>query len=173
MLNSEETTALLLSERLALTAYLATITRDYQMAEDVYQDVCVKAIVRHEPFESQAHLRNWARASGRNRAVDILRARDGRYEGLNEELLSVLADVWPAAPADGWRHRREALTRCMAQLSLNNREILKLRYFEGRSGRDVAEMLGRKVETVYQALARIHKTLGECIRLRLAAEGDG
>jgi len=173
MLSPEETTALLLSERLALTAYLATVTRDYQMAEDVYQDVCVKAIVRHEPFESQAHLRNWARASGRNRAVDILRVRDGRYEGLSEDLLSALADAWPCVPADGWGRRREALARCMAELTPNGREILKLRYFEGRSGRDVAELLGRKVETVYQALARIHKALGECIRLRLAAEGDG
>jgi hypothetical protein len=27
--------------------------------------------------------------------------------------------------------------------------------------------MGRKIETVYQALARLHKTLGECVRTRL------
>jgi len=172
MLTAKETTTLLLSERLALTAYLATVARDYQIAEDVYQDVCVKAIVRREPFESAAHLRNWARAAGRNRAIDLLRARDGRYEGLDEDVLAALADAWPDPAADGWGRRREALARCMAELTPNNREILKLRYFEGRSGREVAEALGRKVETVYQALARIHKTLGACISLRLAAEGN-
>jgi hypothetical protein len=26
--------------------------------------------------------------------------------------------------------------------------------------------MGRKIETVYQALARLHKTLGDCIRAR-------
>jgi len=172
MLTAAETTTQLLSERLALTAYLATVARDYQIAEDVYQDVCVKAIVRREPFESAAHLRNWARAAGRNRAIDLLRARHGRYEGLDEDVLAALADAWPDPAADGWSRRREALARCMTELTPNNREILKLRYFEGRSGREVAEALGRKVETVYQALARIHKALGQCISLRLAAEGD-
>ena len=172
MLSPEEATVVLLRERLALTAYVATVARDYQLAEDVYQDVCVKAIVRREPFESSAHLLNWARTAGRNRAIDLLRARDGRYEGLSEDLLAALAAAWPEAPADGWRGRHEALARCMGELTPNNRQILQLRYFEGRSGRDVAELLGRKLETVYQALARIHKALGECIRLRLATEGD-
>jgi hypothetical protein len=27
--------------------------------------------------------------------------------------------------------------------------------------------MGRKIETVYQALARLHKNLGDCIRTRL------
>ena len=34
----------------------------------------------------------------------------------------------------------------------------------------VAEVLGRKVETVYKALSRIHSTLGECVRRRIREE---
>jgi hypothetical protein len=26
--------------------------------------------------------------------------------------------------------------------------------------------MGRKIETIYQALARLHKTLGDCIRMQ-------
>lgn len=56
MLTAEETTTLLPSERLALTAHLATVTRDHQIAEDVHQGVRVQAIVHREPLRSDPIL---------------------------------------------------------------------------------------------------------------------
>ena len=164
---------MLLRERLAVTAFVATVTRNYHLAEDVFQDVCVKAIGREQGFESAAHLLNWARLAGRNRAIDLLRVRDGKYEGLSAEVLDKLSSVWPESRAANLREKHEALRHCLEELTPNNREILRLRYFEGRSGIDVAQVLGRKLATVYQALARIHKQLGECIRMRmLVLEGE-
>jgi hypothetical protein len=32
--------------------------------------------------------------------------------------------------------------------------------------------MGRKIETVYQALARLHKTLGDCVRSRIQNEAS-
>lgn len=173
MLSKEEITAVLLAERLSVTAFVSTITRNYHLAEDVFQDVCVKAIGREEEFESALHLLNWAHLVGRNRAIDLLRARDGKYSGLSAEVLDALAVRWPVDQAGRLRQQSEALRQCLEKLTPNNQEILRLRYFEGRSGGDVARQLGRKLETVYQALARIHKTLASCVQQRLSvAEGD-
>ncbi|WP_437230936.1 RNA polymerase sigma factor [Planctomicrobium sp. SH661] len=172
MLSNEEVAAKLLSERLAMTAFIATMTRNYHMAEDVFQDVCVKAIGREEEFESLDHLVNWAHMVGRNRAIDLMRARDGKYLGLSSDVLDALSQIWPKDRAASLREKQEALQLCMEQLTQNNREILRLRYFEGRSGGDVARFLNRKLETVYQALARIHKSLGECVRKRMLVEGE-
>lgn len=119
-------------------------------------------------FESASHLVNWARLTGKNRAIDILRARDGRYLGLSEEMLALLSDEWPDITRAAAVH--EALDNCLMQITPNNRELLRLRYFEQRNCADVAAILGRKIETVYQALARLHKTLGNCIRKRLQTE---
>lgn len=168
MLSGEDIAAALLGHRLPLTAYIASVTRDFHLAEDIFQEVCVKAVGRAEEFESARHALNWARVAGRNRAVDALRARDGRYEGLSEELLSTLAEEWPGAESSDAMH--EALANCLEQLTPYNRDLLRLRYFERRSGADVASLLGRKLETVYQALARIHKTLGDCVQRRLEPE---
>ncbi|MBM3969075.1 MAG: sigma-70 family RNA polymerase sigma factor [Planctomycetes bacterium] len=172
MLAKEEITAVLLSDRLPLMAFIATVTRNYHLAEDVFQDVCVKAMGRDAEFESAKHLLNWARLTGRNRAIDLLRVRDGKYEGLSEGLLDSLAIVWPDRQGGG-RERQVALEHCLESLTPNNRELLRLRYFEGRSGIAVAQALGRKLETVYQALARIHKSLAQCIQQRLLTlEGE-
>jgi RNA polymerase sigma-70 factor (ECF subfamily) len=168
MLLPETTTATLLAERMPITAFFASVTRDFHLAEDVFQEVCVKAVARVESFESAAHLMNWARLTGKNRSIDILRARDGRYVGLSDEMLALLAEDWPdQTQADAMQ---EALDHCITQVTPNNREMLRLRYFERRNCTDVAAIMGRKIETVYQALARLHKTLGDCIRIRLQTD---
>ncbi|VTU02554.1 rna polymerase sigma-70 ecf- rhodopirellula baltica : RNA polymerase, sigma-24 subunit, ECF subfamily OS=Planctomyces brasiliensis (strain ATCC 49424 / DSM 5305 / JCM 21570 / NBRC 103401 / IFAM 1448) GN=Plabr_4236 PE=4 SV=1: Sigma70_r2: Sigma70_r4_2 [Gemmataceae bacterium] len=168
MLTVEEVTATLLAERLPLTAYLAAVARDFHLAEDVFQEVCVKAVGRPAEFETRAHLIRWARVVGKNRAVDVIRARDGRYEGLSDELLATLATDWPDQPFAP--QLQDALAQCLARLTPNNRELLRLRYFERRTSAEVARLMGRKLESVYQALARVHKSLGDCVRSRLRQE---
>ena len=169
MLPPEEIASILLAERLPLTAFVASVTRDFHLAEDVFQEVCVKAIRRSE-FASPAHLLNWARLAGKNRAIDILRARDGRYIGLSDEMLAVLSADWPAPSPSDTLH--DALNHCIEQITPNNRELLRLRYFERRNCTEVASIMGRKIETVYQALARLHKTLGDCVRSRIQNEAS-
>jgi len=172
MLNREEITTMLLAERLSLTAFLATIVRSYHLAEDIFQELCVKCIVREEVFESKEHLLNWARLAGKNRAIDLLRSRKGVYVGLDEKVLETLSASWSNSGEWSRKERLDALQCCLGKLSSSKREILHLRYFEGRSGTDVAEQLGRKLETVYQTLARIHKSLRECVKTRLEGIGQ-
>ncbi len=71
MLNTQEITEHVLRERLALTGSIYTVTRNYHLAEDVYQGVFVKAVALHDKFTSKTHLTNWFRVSARNRAIDI------------------------------------------------------------------------------------------------------
>ncbi|SFJ02454.1 sigma-70 family RNA polymerase sigma factor [Planctomicrobium piriforme] len=173
MLRREEATAILLEERLSLTAFVNTIVRSFHLAEDIYQDVCVKSLLREEQFEAKAQLLKWARVSCRNRAIDVIRARDGKYEGISEEALETLLAVWSDEDDGESLPARDALAYCLGELTPNNRRILQLRYFEGRSGIEVAEFLGRKPTAVYQALARIHSMLERCIQMRLDLGGGG
>lgn len=165
MFTPENVAAALLADRLPLTAYIASVTRDFHLAEDIFQEVCAKAVGRAAQFETCAHVVNWARVAGRNRAIDTLRSRDGNYVGLSEELLDRLSQEWPGRGETEMVH--EALAHCLDQITPRNRELLRLRYFEGRRSADVAEIMGRKPETVYQALTRIHHALAACVRARL------
>lgn len=168
MLRPEDIPAILFPERLSLLAFISSVTRDYHLAEDVFQEVCAKAVARAGEFDSSAHLVHWARLTGKNRAIDIMRARDGRMECLSDNLLSTLAAEWPAQASSG--PLMDALSHCMDQVTPYNRELLRMRYFEKRSSSEVAMALGRKIETVYQALARLHKSLGDCVRARMGQE---
>jgi RNA polymerase sigma-70 factor (ECF subfamily) len=166
MLPPEEVAAILISQRLPLIALWGSVTRDFHIAEDIFQEICVKAVARAAEFDAAPHLARWARVAGRNRAIDLIRSRYGRYQGLSEELLATLSEEWPA-PAD---LRQQALSQCLEEVTPNNRELLRLRYFERRSCSEVAALMGRKLETVYQALARIHRVLGNCVKGRSEQE---
>jgi RNA polymerase sigma-70 factor (ECF subfamily) len=167
MLSKEEFIAILLRDRLPITAFLATVTRNHHLAEDVFQDICVKAVGREEGFESREHLLNWVYRTGRNRAIDLLRSRDNKYQGLSEHILDALSGALRQHDSRRVWEMQEALKHCLEQLTPNNREILRLKHAEGLQGADVARVLGRKLETVYQALTRIYRTLGECVRQRM------
>jgi len=170
MLTKEQVAGHLLKEQILLTAFISSITRDYQSAEDVFQDVCVKAISLAETFTDFAHLMRWARMASRNKAIDFLRA--SRSDGLilSERLLDILQHEWPTHDRKDNSVAMDALADCLKRLTENNRTIIRLRYFNGMSGIEVAEYMKRKAETIYQALARIHKQLGVCVRRKVAHE---
>lgn len=153
----------ILSSRLELLAYVYSVTRDYHIAEDVYQEVFVKAVSRSGTFESTDHLLKWFRVSARNRAIDFVRQTKGTYIGLSEETLGVLESAWLDNSKDAATERTEALQKCLQSLTPRSRTIVKMQYFENRTSQEIAEFIGGKVESAYQAVARIHKSLRECI----------
>ncbi len=171
VLTPQEITEHLLRERLALTACIGSVTKNHHLAEDVYQEICVKAVSHADSFSGKAHLINWFRVSARNRAIDIIRTREGRYVGLSEETLAAIENDWDQVVSGRNEDMLEALSRCLKTLTPRSQEIVRLRYFENRSGSDIAKFMGNKVASAYQAIARIHKSLGDCVRQRLEAEG--
>lgn len=167
MLSVEQITKCVMGARFSLISYGYSITRDYHAAEDVYQEICVKAVGRADQFESTAHLLNWFRLSARNRAIDFVRGRDGKYVGLSEEILSSLEVHWDPDASEWNRDTADALASCIQTLTPRSREILRMQYFENRSSREIAKFIEGKIESAYQAVARIHKSLRNCMRKRL------
>jgi DNA-directed RNA polymerase specialized sigma24 family protein len=81
MPSTQENTEHVLRERLALAASTSTVTRNDHLAEDVYQEIFVKAVALHDKFTSNTHLTNWFRVSARSRAIDIIRTRETLLAG--------------------------------------------------------------------------------------------
>ena len=165
----EEVTKHLLREQVSLTAYAYSVTHNYHLAEDVFQDVCVKAVSESDHFSSLEHLSNWFRVSSRNHAITLIRSKEGRYVGLSAEMLATLEADWTKASISV-DSRSDALSGCLERLSPKSRRVIHMRYLENRSGDEIAAFMGTKVESAYQAITRIHKTLRDCVGQQLRAE---
>jgi RNA polymerase sigma-70 factor (ECF subfamily) len=163
---------LLIADRARLLGYVWAIVHDPHLADDVFQDVTVLAIERAAEIADEAHLKRWARKAARFKAFEGLRKRSPHLVPLDEDVMELLEAEWDVRDSTATAEQAEHLRACMDRLSPHARTVLKLRYAEGLSGARVAEALQIKVQSVYVALARVHRLLGDCIRQRRIEAGQ-
>lgn len=159
----------LLARRAWLIAWLRVILRDRELAEDVFQEVCVAVARRDAAADPVRNPDGYFLTVGRHLAFAALRDRARRQE-LPEAVLDVLAEDWlrpdPAADA-----RLDALRHCIARLPAKSRRLVDLRYQEGHPMEEVAAMVGVTAGSLYVLYSRLHKALRDCVTRGLAAEG--
>ena len=166
MLSESSIVRILLRDRLQILSYLDSFLNDPSLSEDCYQDVCAAAVAKGEQFEDEAHVLRWAMRVGRNKSVDLCRKRSREPVVLDDDVLDLLEAEWlgqSAPTSDFQADRLERLKGCLGSLTEASQRIVHLRYVDGMKTGRIAELLGRKVTTVYQALTRAHLTLRRCM----------
>jgi RNA polymerase sigma factor (sigma-70 family) len=156
----------LMAARTRLSASVWLVVRDTHGAEDIFQNVTLKAMAGKSTFESEAALVSWAFISARREAIDWLRRCRRESVGLDDGLLDLLDREWQAAlpPPSA---RLDALAECLRATPTDARELLRLRYEEGHSCEEVATRSGLGLDAVYQRLSRLHRRLRECVEGKL------
>ena len=144
-------------------AHALTASRD--AAEDVLQQAMLAAWRSAASFRGESSVRSWLLTIVRNAAFHD-RARRAR-EPLDDRSIDELglAAGWGAPSQEREliaREQREALTRALARLAEEEREVLVLRDIEGLGGDDTAAVLQVSLAAMK---SRLHRA-----RLRLAAE---
>jgi RNA polymerase sigma-70 factor (ECF subfamily) len=165
-MNSNCVVRALIRDRARLLGYIWAIVRDPHLADDVFQDVTVLAMERATEINDEQHLSLWARRTARFKSLEIIRKRTRETVSLDDDVLDLLEAEWDGDDPHTTGEDIEHLRACVGKLSPHAQTILGLRYVEEVSGARVAEVMQVKVQSVYVALARIHRALGDCIRRR-------
>lgn len=155
---------ILVRERGKLTAYIWSIVRDLHATEDVFQEVCLRAVKHRESIESESHLMGWLRRVSRNLSIDLMRRTGRDATTLDESVLELLERQWAETDGSPMQSAVAAVRECFSLLTPNAQRIVKLRYVDGMRSSEVARHLGRKVGAVYKAIVRIHQAMVNCVR---------
>ena len=146
-----------------LFTFAFRFTRDRTMAEDVVQEVLVRAWRRAGHLEPGSDaLRAWLFATARNHLIDIWRARSKAPATVPHEQAPDAAYV-----ADGVDRalQRQALADALNKLTPKHRDVLIERYFNCRSIVETAEELGVSPGTVksrtHHAFRALQALMGE------------
>ena len=166
----EPTLRILVSDRARLLAYVWSIVRDEHAAEDLYQELLVVAMGRVETFCDSVHLLKWSRVTLRNKALEHLRRQRKAPLPLAGDVLDLLEDHWSKYDSLDSAEMTEALRHCLSRLTSKARQLVELRYEQGLRGTEIAQATDRKTHSIYVALSRAYKTLGECIGGRISKE---
>lgn len=140
-----------------------TYLHSTQDAEDICQDVLLKALNRAERFESAEHERAWIIRVTINAAKDLLRRQSGRATVALDDIAEPVAPT-RATERELAARSESVLERVMA-LPLEYREAIYLHYYEGYSIKQIAAIVHASESAVATRLSRGRS------KLRPALEG--
>ena len=163
--------------RRSVFALILRLVRDLDLAEDLTQDVFVKAFSELESHRPESNFSSWILKIANNRAVDHLR-REHRLKrrGLDTVPLEPTPDAssprrlmaaglraalsnTPTPTPLNTRALAPALDEALGRLKETYRRCFILREIEGRSYEDIAEILDLPVGTVGSCLTRARREL--------------
>ncbi|MDX6685472.1 MAG: hypothetical protein QOF86_1600 [Baekduia sp.] len=132
-----------------LFGYLLHVLRERSAAEDVFQQVLTEVWRRGSRYDpSRGSLVTWLLTIARSRAIDELRRR--RPEPLDPDRLP---QVPVEAPQDDMLDRWR-MSHLLAQLPLDERMLLQLRFYEELSQSEIAERTGLALGTIKGGMVR-------------------
>lgn len=152
-----------------LFLYLLTRIPNPVEAEEVLQETNIIIWRKFHQFATGSNFLAWATQIAR---YELLKYRERQQRDklrFSDRLVEELTEEEVEDPIH-WEQRREALIQCLKKLRAKDRELIERRYRPGESGLSLAEFMERPVNSVYQSLGRIRRTLLECIHRELNAE---
>lgn len=143
----------------AVRRYLFGMCGDWHEAEDLAQDVLLRAWAGRAGFDGRARVGTWVFTIARNAWRDRLRRRKTRPETqVTDDAMNCLSPIQTPAAAAARNELADAVARAMDLLPAEQREALALRESRGLKFAEIAAMLGVPVATVK---SRVRYALGK------------
>ncbi len=161
--------ALLERYKQKLFAYILSTVHREDLADDIFQDTFVKAIVcmRKGRYKMNGKFYSWLLCIAHNVIIDNFRYEQS-VEGLNRSEINdhLYADNGLDGTPNEIELEREnslnQLNELIGQLPENQQEVLRMRVYENKSFKDIAEQTGTSVNT---ALGRMHYAVNNMKRM--------
>ncbi|MEM1161122.1 MAG: RNA polymerase sigma factor [Pseudomonadota bacterium] len=141
-----------------LRRFALALCKTQDVADDLVQETCERAITRAEQFEEGTRLDRWMFSIMSSRWKNHLRSQKVRAADSDDEVLTTIIDERESGRAE----RLQALSeveRALLRLPLDQRETLMLTSIEGLSYREAAETLDVAIGTVMSRVSRARLTL--------------
>ncbi len=160
-----------------LLRYLLYLTSSRELAEDLFQEVWMRVLVRGGQFNGKARFDTWLFTIARNLVIDYRRKRtlaslDELFDGSTDDDRPMSFEVTDAQPGPFDRlasgEDRERVAEALLELDMLYREVLVLRFHEELSLQEIATVTRAPLSTVksrlYRGLAAIKPRLEETAR---------
>ena len=148
---------------------LWALVPDTHRLNDIVQETFLTVTRKATDFQPGTNFRAWLFAIARFKVLHSLRER--RLENvLHPDGVELLCEEAPLElDREAWLMH---LSSCVEELTPASRQMILLRYEKDSSIADVANALGRQVNSVKVMLSRVRAYLRECVTKRLAEQSE-
>lgn len=150
-----------------LFAYLYRLVGSREEAEDLLQDVFLKAYKNLHSYDTDRKFSSWVYRIAHNEAVNHIKRRSLKrfipWEDVtaSRDKLEMSSDE--ADAQDVWirKETSQEVDEAINRLPFKYKQVLVLRYYSDKSYEEISEILGRPVNTVGTLINRAKKKLSE------------
>ncbi len=163
---------LFLQNERRLYAYILTLLPNRTDADDLLQEVSLALWDSFDASSPPDHFLAWARRIAYYKVLNFSRQSRRLQHRLSQVFLERVAET-AAEQAEVLQldDRRAALAGCLEKLAPRDRDLLARRFADGATTQSTSEQVGRSVDAVYKALAKIRQLLFDCVQRTLGREG--
>lgn len=158
----------LLREQSKIYGYIFALIPNVSVVDDLMQETIMVMWEKFDTFEVGTNFYGWAKKIAYYKVVNHLSRSFNTETHFSQAVLESIergADVIEKSD-----NRSIALETCIQKLNKNDKELIKLKYMDGMTTKEVALKNKRSVAGMYKVMARIHHLLERCIEQKLAAE---
>ena len=155
-----------------LFVYIYRLVGNKEEAEDLLQDVFVKAYKNLNSYDTSRKFSSWIYRIAHNESVNYIKRKSLKKFISFETITSSKDKLDSSSEEEGadkvWLRKEvgKEVSEAIKKLPFKYRQVLTLRYYSDQSYEEIAEILGRPVNTVGTLINRAKKKLSEELRSR-------
>ena len=148
-----------------------SIVRDHQLTEDTLQEVSIVLLNKKDQYEPDRPFVAWALGITRLQALKTMEKNRRSAILLDAHTLDCVQEsIAEEESFDSTSERYEALRFCLKKLRPEQYEVMKCKYVEKLSAREIAGKIERTETATYSMLQRLRSTMLRCIQRRTGIE---
>ncbi len=142
------------------------------IAEDIMQETIVVMLRKFSSYKKDSNFSAWGITIGRYLIMEYYRKQSRSVVHFSSEAMENISES-VAEVFNVYDDRTEALHLCLKRLPEGAASILKLRYQDSSTVKDIAEKFGKSIHSIYKQLSKIHFLLQRCVERNLSAWRGG
>lgn len=147
-------------------AYIFAMVYNADIADDVMQETVALMWERFDTYQAGTSFGAWGVTIARYKLLEHFRKNKREYASIDGDLFEKISQR-AQQRLERIDERTQALRNCIQKLSERDRQLLEIRYEKEMKVKEIARVINRPINGLYQAMSRIHHTLLHCIEATL------
>ena len=151
-----------LPAREKLMAFILSMVPDYDRAEEIFQQASVVFWEKYDTYTPGTNFKAWARKIIYHMILKSYQ-QQGKERSWSNEAIQAIEEAWERKEEKPNSRAMKSLESCIKRLSKINHVIIRMKYYEGKTYREIADALDRTEKGTKVIAHRIRTFLADCI----------
>ncbi len=152
-----------------LYSYIMMMVHNRTVSEDLLQETAAIMWEKFDEFQEGTNFSAWAFTIARNKIFEYLRDNQKTKKLFKNEFYDTLSHIAEDSSND-YLSRINALDDCLKKLDRSDQKLIRLRYKNNVSIKELSLKTGKSISALYLHVSRIMGLLRICISTTLACE---